>query len=259
MKLHVVSSSSSGNAYALEDEQGRTLLIEAGCPLVKLVRHFDIDLMKCDGLLISHEHGDHAKYADEYARSGVQVYASPGTIEALKERGAKDAALYLPIDTAKPALRLGFHLGSIDQVWRVRAFHVVHDAAEPVGFLINHVESGNILFLTDTHYLNARFKDLNKVLIETNYCEDILAQRTLTGQINPTHAQRVTQSHMSLQTAARFLEAQDLTAVTDIVLLHLSDTNSHSRVFAQTIESATGKTVHVADKIMTIPLNPTPF
>lgn len=257
MKLHILSSSSTGNSYALEDEQGYTLLIEAGCPLKKLVRFFDFEITKVDGLLISHEHGDHGKYAKEYSKAGIQLIASRGTLEAVLSEHRFKSCFSKPIASGTTH-QYGHCIGA-DSRWKVKAFHIHHDAAEPTGFLICHKECGNVLFLTDTHYMDAKFKGLNQVIIEANYDEEILDKRLQEGSAHPAHLERVNTSHMSIQTTSAFLKAQDLRTVNNIVLIHLSDSNSNAVQFRNRIESETGKTVTVADRNMTIDFNLSPF
>jgi hypothetical protein len=42
-------------------------------------------------------------------------------------------------------------------------------------------------------------------------------------------------------------------------LIHLSDSNSNAGEFQQGIHDATGKTVHIAEKEMSLNFNKTPF
>jgi len=70
---------------------------------------------------------------------------------------------------------------------------------------------------------------------------------------------RVITSHMSLDNCKGMLGANDLTAVNNIVLIHLSDGNSDARRFKKEVEEQTGKTVHVAEAGMVLDFNKTPF
>ena len=53
---------------------------------------------------------------------------------------------------------------------------------------------------------------------------------------------------MSLETAKDFLRANDLTAVQEIWLCHLSDGNSDAERFKREIQALTGKPVYIAQK-----------
>jgi hypothetical protein len=57
---------------------------------------------------------------------------------------------------------------------------------------------------------------------------------------------------MSLATCKKTLLANDLSKVRNIVLIHLSDSNSDARRFKKEIEDITGKVVHIADTDYTI-------
>ena len=72
MKLIVVNSNSTGNAYAL-DSGTEILLLEAGCKIAEVKRAINFRLQNVVGCCVSHCHGDHAKYATEYAKFGVKV------------------------------------------------------------------------------------------------------------------------------------------------------------------------------------------
>ena len=78
-----LASSSHGNAYLLDD--GKTcLLIECGVSYKKLQRLTGFGVSGIIGCLISHEHHDHAGCYEQLIKSGIPVYASRGTAEALE-------------------------------------------------------------------------------------------------------------------------------------------------------------------------------
>ena len=82
---------------------------------------------------------------------------------------------------------------------------------------------GTTLFLTDTYYVENTFKGLNHVIIEANYSDEIIEQKSFNGTINPFVRDRVYKSHMSLETCIKTLKANDLSSVKTITLIHLSD------------------------------------
>lgn len=57
MELRIVGSSSKGNGYLLEAENGDQLLIEAGCRLRDYQEVGHLKISRARGMLISHEHG----------------------------------------------------------------------------------------------------------------------------------------------------------------------------------------------------------
>ena len=83
MVLRVLGSSSSGNAYILENV-GEALLIEAGVNFKKVVAALEGNISKVVGCLITHEHGDHAGRINEVLNAVIPVYATQGTIDNAK-------------------------------------------------------------------------------------------------------------------------------------------------------------------------------
>ena len=245
MKLKIINSCSKGNAYILETEK-EALLLECGVgfPLIKKALNFDIS--KVVGCLVTHEHKDHSKSAKEVMKAGIDVYASGGTF-------SKTDFLIHRARVVKSLEK--FKVGH----FTVLPFDVKHDAEEPLGFLINHPDSGNILFLTDTFYSPYKFKNLNNIIIEANYSEEILEQRSESGSLHGLIRNRVLTSHLSIETCEKLLLANDLSKVNNIVLIHLSDGNSDEKEFIRQIQSATNKNVCVARPNMEINFNKTPF
>ncbi len=240
MKLICLGSSSKGNSYLL-DNGSQTLVIEAGVRLANVKIALNFNISRIVGCLLSHEHGDHAGYANEFMKYGIDVYCSKGT--AMKFN--KSHRLH-----ESPSGKL-IQIGE----FKVLPFDVQHDANEPQGFLINHPETGNILFLTDSYYSEFKFKNLNQIILEINYDSEILSQRNL----HPKIKNRIITSHMSLETAKDLLRANDLSQVNNIILIHLSDGNSHAERFKQEIEDLTGKSVTIADTGIELNINLTPF
>lgn len=246
MKLKVLGSSSKGNCYLLIAESGQTLALEAGVRFAEVQKAMNFETSNLIGCLITHEHGDHSKYVHQFLNNTVDVFCSMGSAVHF---GGSHHRLN-PVESS-----VLFSVGE----FRVLPFDVVHDAAEPFGYLINHPESGNILFLTDTFYSEFTFAGLNNIILEVNYDLNILEENIKSGRLNPSIRKRIVTSHMSLQTAKELLAANDLSQVNNIVLIHLSDGNSHASNFQKEIELATLKTVTVADFGTEILINKTPF
>ena len=152
--IRVVASGSRANCYRVSD--GRTaLLLECGMPFAQLRQALRFRLSQVSGCLLSHEHGDHSKAAARLLAAGVDVYTSAGTAEALGLGGHR-------LHTIRP--RTWFELGS----WRVLPFETVHDAREPLGFLLAS-GADRVLFATDTAYIRYRFPGLTHIMVEANY------------------------------------------------------------------------------------------
>lgn len=248
MELTVLGSSSKGNCYILQNDN-EALVIEAGVSLKEVKKAVDFNVGKIVGVLVSHEHGDHAKYANDLLGQRIDVMASEGTLNSLQTRSK-----YLPL-----ILESGSAFSVRSGNFKILPFLVKHDAAEPLGFLISHPEIGTMLFATDTYYLPFNFAGLTNILIECNYREDILQRNIEAGKIPPSHYNRLLESHMSFATCKEALLANDLRKVNNIVLIHLSDGNSNAEEFQRDIHEATGKRVYVAEKGLKINFNKQPF
>ena len=231
MDIQVLASSSKGNCYRVSDGSS-PLLLECGLPFKQIREGLGYEVAGLTACLVSHEHGDHAKGAKDMLRAGVDCYMSAGTAESLGLEGHR-----LRIVTA----RTKFTLGS----WTVMPFEVVHDAAEPLGFLL---QSGDekLLFATDTAYIHYRFPSCTHLMLECNYDLPVLRENVESGRVTRSVKSRVLRSHMSLETLCGFLRANDLSQVREIVLLHLSDDSSDAVRFKRTIQALTGKPVSIA-------------
>lgn len=222
------------------------LLIEAGCHFSKTKEALKFNLRKVVGCIITHEHGDHAKFADLVAKAGINVYSHELTLKAMKATGHR----YKSIESMKP-LRIGN--------FTIMPFDVKHDASAPLGFLIHHPETGTVLFLTDTMYSPYTFHGLNNIIVEANYSTDIIKQKC-DEQLLPIFLRdRVIKSHLSFENCSKLLQANDLTKVNNIVLIHLSDGNSDESFFKDETERITGKNVTVARAGIVLDFNKTPF
>ena len=224
MKLKCLGSGSSGNCYILESET-EALIIEAGVRFKDVKVALDFNVSKIVGVVISHSHGDHAKYAAEYEKTGIPL------IEPWK------------INTEVK--------GKIGR-FSIKSFPLVHNV-HCSGFLISHSDMGRLLYITDTEYCRWRFPNINHILVEANYD---LACMEPTDNPKRTH---VLTGHMSIDTAVEFLKANNSPELRNVVLLHLSETNSDESQFKAAAETVADCPVYVADKGLEIELKEFPF
>jgi phosphoribosyl 1,2-cyclic phosphodiesterase len=230
--IRVLGSGSSGNCYWLSD--GETpLLLECGLSIAQIRRSTGFRLSEVAGVLVSHEHGDHAKAAKDVAKAGIDLYASPGTISELGLTGHR-------VHAVKPLQR--FVLDS----WAVMPWEAVHDAAEPLGFLLASKHGFKVLYATDTAFVKYRFKGLTHILLEANWSEEIIRSNVDEGVVDSVLYRRIIQNHMSLERAVEMLKANDLSKVQQIILIHLSDSNADPQMFKDAIARVTGKPVYIA-------------
>lgn len=246
MELKILGSGSAGNCYVFDNGK-EALVVECGISFNKVKESVNFDISRIVGAIVSHEHGDHAKEVQKFIDARIPTYMSSGTAESLS---LEDNRLVCKM------VECGiYHVGN----FKAQPFSTQHDAAEPFGFLIYHEEMGTVLFATDTFYLAYTFNGLKNILLECNYRLDILEANIAAGKIPAKLRDRTIKSHCSFETCKEALLANDLSAVNNIVLIHLSDGNSNAAEFQKGIQEATGKTVHIAEKGMTLNFNKTPF
>ena len=228
MKFHVLGTGSKGNGYLLISEKSEVLIIEAGLKLLDVKKSLSYNLTGVVGCVLSHLHMDHSKYVKDYLANGIDLYASRGTLEALK----------LQDHYRSHAMKQGqsVQIGS----FKVLPFDIVHDAPEPFGFLIQHPEMGTALFLTDTHYSKYKFNGLNHMIVEINYSDEILDKKNTPQFLRD----RIINSHLSLENCLGMLDANDLSKVRNIALIHLSDRNSDEQAFVNAVVNKTGIPTH---------------
>lgn len=191
MKFRCLGSGSSGNCYILENDS-EALIIEARIPFMTVKKALDFNISKIVGVVVSHSHGDHAKYTGEYEKAGIPVFRP---YESDMERQVRTYGEFV-----------------------IKSFPLVHDVPCS-GFLIRHPEAGNVLYASDTEYIKYRFQNLNHILVECNYSKDLIPE----DAVNRSH---VMTGHMELQTMLEFLWANNSLNLRNVVLLHMSARNS---------------------------------
>lgn len=234
MKINILASGSKGNAYLVRMTDV-TLLLEAGIPFKALQKASGYNLSSVDACLITHEHKDHAYSVKEVIRSGIDVYMSEGTREAL---GLDNSHR---LHTVKAHDK--FQIGSVI----VYPFEAVHDAKEPLSYLIIDAQANErLLFFTDTSQVKYRFSGVTHMLAECNYSKERILSSFDEQSINASLVSRIAGSHLSLESLVRYLEGSDLSALKEIYLIHLSDKNSDEEYMKTEVQKVTGALVVVA-------------
>ena len=219
VRVTTLGSGSSGNAYLVEMGAVR-LLVDAGFSSLELERRLRSAGCSPAGLsavLLTHEHGDHAKGAGVFCATHRRpLVASPGTHRALGLDPKAVAAVNC--HPRRPVL-----VGDCT----VRAVAVSHDAAEPVGYVL---EAGGerVAILHDLgvwgHRLAARVGEVDMLLIEANHDGGMLRRGPY-----PAHLQRRIlgkRGHLSNGGAAAAVRELLCDRLRSIVLCHLSRRNN---------------------------------
>lgn len=228
MRFEALASSSHGNAYIVSDQETR-ILLECGIAKRRLQKLSGFKVAEFDACLVSHEHKDHSACVQDLIASGIPVYMSQGTAEAL-EVGEVELIEHGEQFTVK----------TIDIV----PFATFHDAREPLGFLFrSRVDGESLVFATDTVNLAYRFVDLTLLAIEANYDKYILGR---CEKLPEKTRHRITCSHMEIDVLCEYLRTLDLSQCREIYLLHLSDATSHEGHFINKVSRAVPKGIRVS-------------
>ena len=236
-----IASSSAGNCYLLDNGSSR-LMIECGITWKRIQQATGYTTSTLAGCLVTHGHADHSRGVKDAIKNGVDVYLSSGTLGELR--------LADPSEANKPFNHHRIHIVStrrqfsIRGDWNVMPFDVVHDAEEPLGFLIS-TGPYKILFLTDLSYCRYKFKGVTHLMVEANFCERILAENIRSGLVDPARRKRLVDSHMSIQRVIDLLHKMDGSSLQEIHLIHLSEQNSDEEWFKRFVARYTGKPVYI--------------
>ena len=247
MKLKILGSSSSGNCYLIEATPNEKLILDAGVNFKDVQRELNFNFKGIQGVLVTHEHMDHLKYAPKFALNGMNIYASKGTFSKLDLKGHR-------FKTIKALEQ--FTIGN----FIILPFDTQHDAIEPLGFLIQYKPTGEkLLYATDTYYIKYKFSKLNYLLLECNYIKEIAKENVENGVINKSRYMRLLESHFSLNNLLKFLQANDLTNAKNIILCHLSNDNSNEKIMKDKVYEQTGVPALIAKPGLNIELELYPF
>lgn len=218
--LTMLGSGSAGNAALIMTEHCR-LLVDGGLSARQLVRRLELCEVKAeqlDGVLLTHEHGDHVCGLEVLCRKfHIPIYCNALTAEAIRY-GCDSLG-------AHRNWRL-FRTGSDFTICdiHVQTFPVPHDAVEPVGYAFHAGKTG-LGFITDlghpTKMLVERLRDVHTLVIETNHDEKLLQA----CQFRPWPVKQRIMSrhgHLSNTAAAGVIEQLLGGKIERVVLGHLS-------------------------------------
>lgn len=223
MHITTMASGSSGNCYLVNDSHSK-ILLECGVPIRRIQAGAGCGLSGIDGVLCSHEHADHARAAKEIAQSGIPLYATQGTLDAL---GLSGYCVH-PVQYGQK-----FAVGG----YTALPFATRHDSAQPCGFVLRSQATGKTLcFATDTCYVSNTFRGINLYMVEANYLAGTFAESNTLPQL----AMRIYKSHMSAESCVEFLKSQDLSQTECVCLLHLSENRADADKIRRMVQRATG-------------------
>lgn len=221
MTLRCLGSGSSGNCYLIENET-ECLILDCGIPTRKIKKSLDFNVSKIVGVVVTHSHKDHSLSVNEFEKMGIPVFKP-----------------------YEPNRRNFIKLGN----FVIHSFKVPHDDTECYGFLINHKETGKILYLTDLEYCPYTFSShkVQHIICEANYDMQFVDKE------RPNY-EHILRGHMSLQECCKIAEVNRTEHLQNFIICHLSELNSHSDYFKAEVEKVAKCPVFVAEKGLEVEL-----
>jgi phosphoribosyl 1,2-cyclic phosphodiesterase len=185
MKFTVLGSGSTGNAVLISSEK-TNVLVDAGLSAREILRRLSevgVSSDELDGILITHEHSDHAGGLRVLLRSvDCPVYISKCTEDAFydtraggrngdSESSKRQAALKEKVVEIESDEE--FRIGDID----FEPFCVPHDAVDNFGFVAKQ-DGVRVATLMDFGHVNdtirEKLRGCDAVIIESNHSRDML-------------------------------------------------------------------------------------
>lgn len=226
MNIKSAGSSSKGNCIIINDE----LILDAGISpeIVLPLTSFKLPL----GVLISHHHQDHMKYAKEWTKRAVNVYC---TEEEFAEVGLQ-GHMFKCVDLTERT--------EIAE-YECYCLKAIHDTPNPINWIVDTTEGERIAYTTDTVGVVELPQGITHYITECNFSKEILERNVLNGLLNKTLAKRIFKTHKSLDMLLWELDRMDKSRLQQIYLCHLSDRNSDEQMFKDVIQKNTGVEVYV--------------
>lgn len=213
----VLASGSAGNCLFLGTATTR-LLVDAGLSgretAARLAR-LDVAPDTLQGICLTHEHADHiAGLRPLHGRHRVPLFANSGTVEAVRTDPSLRELAWQVFENGSP-----FAIGDI----RLEAFSIPHDAADPVGYVIE-AGGARVAIALDlgvpTALVRRRLRDCRALVLESNHDAQLLEESDRPWSLKQRILGR--QGHLSNQAAADLLAEVAGPALTDVFLGHLS-------------------------------------
>lgn len=182
--------------------------------------------------------GDHVKAFKEIMNAGVQIYTNDETVEDMNIRTGE---LMKGVPERYP-FRAGSFIATPFELP-----HTTYDKEAKMlipcpnyGYLIQHEEMGNLLYMTDFEYCIYSFRriQVEHLVIECNYCEELV------DKTDANYAHRL-KGHCSLSTCKQFIKQNRIESLRTVTLVHLSGQASDARKIQREIQEVVGSNVLV--------------
>src|SRR5256886_8717440 len=236
----MLGSGSAGNSALVATDHCK-ILVDGGLSARQIVLRLEqcgVTPEQLDGVLLTHEHGDHVCGLEVLCRKlDIPIYANSQTAETVR----CPAGAGLDQHRNWRIFRTGAEFKICDII--VQAFPVPHDAVDPVGFAF-YAGSSGLGFITDLGYATKmiveRLRGVHTLVIETNHDEKLLQNDThrpwpVKQRIQSRHG------HLSNNAAATVIEELLPGKIERVVLGHLSRDCNTPELAMRTVRDALNK------------------
>ena len=248
MKFTVLGSGSTGNSVLISSETTK-VLVDAGMSSREILRRLaevGVDHSRLDGILLTHEHGDHAGGL-RVLMSAVDcpVYISRPTQDAYFDTKAGGQNGHSESSKRRAALKdktveiessREFRIGDID----FEPFSVPHDAADNFGFVAKK-DGVKVATLMDFGHVSELIKQslrgCDAIVVESNHSRDMLRACSMyTWDLKQRIMSRT--GHLSNEDLSDWLTNDFDGSARHIVLAHLSQRANEPNLARITAEIA---------------------
>ena len=234
MRFASIGSGSAGNCLVVEQANTRLLLDCGFTPneTVKRLQRLDLMPEQISGILVTHEHDDHAKGAFKFAAEyNVPVWLSHGTLRMCERYIPEKADIQINIIDSHTQF-------SIENI-QINPYPVPHDAREPTQFTFSD-GSHKLGVLTDagssTSHIETILSACDALVLECNHDLHMLENGPYAWALKKRVGSRL--GHLDNQSAAALLAKLDNSKLKHIIAAHLSAKNNKAELAKNALSKA---------------------
>jgi phosphoribosyl 1,2-cyclic phosphodiesterase len=222
MRFASLGSGSAGNATIVASGHSK-VLIDCGFATKEVItrlQRLDVEAEQLTGILVTHEHDDHAKGVFKLAaKFAIPVWLTHGTLKMCER--------YIPSHTQVQLNVIDTHTPfAIDDI-NVQPYPVPHDAREPSQFVLSDGQH-KLGILTDTGCTTPHIAQMlsacDALVLECNHDLEMLHNGPYARSLKNRVSGRL--GHLDNQTSAALLSQLDNTKLKHLVAAHLSAKNN---------------------------------
>ena len=217
--FNVLGSGSSGNSTLVSDGE-TNILVDAGLSgreIAKRLGEYGLTPEKISAIIVSHDHGDHCRGIAPFVKNlDIPVFMTTGALETscVRMNPSKHRAIF-PGES--------FEIGGI----AVTCFSVPHDAADPLGFVLEK-DGVRVGIAMDLGFMSnlviERLKGCAGIVLESNHDVAMLKAGPYPWALKQRVMSR--SGHLSNDAVAKYLACDFDGTAAHVVLAHLSKQNN---------------------------------